>query len=296
MDIQSLPQCPPDRITVDSIQMNNYIDSLSASLSENTRKAYLRRFELFENIYSSMGFDARFEFVIGAFIKRHSGVDVVGRSKLNPLNRAFLIHYCRCFKDKMDFIKSIPKIRTVITPERNMPPRGVIDQIIEHSSEKMSLMIRILFETGLRRAELMHLERKNINLAINRLKGIGKRGYAFSVIISENTKQLLEKYLNEQKDKEFPFHYDHIKNQDHKFWYDLKKECRKMGIDEITPHMVRHSLGRFLRIERKQDLEVIRGILRHSKLETTKIYVMSGAAERENIIKKEIFGEEVQNV
>ena len=268
-----------------------YLNSLSTTIGFRTREHYMYRFILFDRLIQNMGKDTRMDFIVGKFIQEHSGMDASGKSILNPLNKAFLHHYFKCFQLPAP---NIPRatIKTEVD-ETKFLTNDQIGHIIDNTTPRTSLAALLFFETGLRRGEFINIKIDKIDLENKHIIGIGKGDKRFDVIFSNVSKEQIENWIVICENREYPFKYDkNLKHPAHKLWRDMKKECAEIGIENVTPHRFRHSLGRYLRVEKKQDLEVIRGILRHSKLETTKIYTKSTKEERENIIKKEIFGED----
>lgn len=211
----------------------------------------------------------------------------------NTLNRAFIKALCSAFK-KEDLEITVPRMRK---GEKiyNFLTKDQIDYIIKYALPKTSLLTRLMFETGLRLFELVDLPREGINLEEKYLEGVGKGNKPFRERFSEKSRIGLIEYLNQElPDIDYPFHYKDIKHHCKKFWYDLKNECEKMGIKNAHPHIIRHSLGRHLRMVERFDAEQVRVKLRHTKLETTKIYF---TATREEVDRKmeEMFSKEAMS-
>jgi len=55
-------------------------------------------------------------------------------------------------------------------------------------------------------------------------------------------------------------------------WRMVKRACKRAGIRELTPHQLRHGFAnRFLR-ESGRDVAALRGLLGHSRIDTTQLY------------------------
>jgi site-specific recombinase XerD len=218
---------------------------------------------------------------------------ILSRIKNNTLNRAGL-----------RAIALSLKVRNVDLPKKRgskaeriykfLEPYEV-QEIIEKSSKRVSTMVSLLFDTGLRLFEIINLKKKNINLDKQFVRGIGKRNKEFEEDFSKKTKAKLIEYLSEN-DYEYPFHYNEkvmrdgkettIKHHDKKFWKQLKDECEEMGIPNVHPHRIRHSLGHYLRVEKGWDLEQVREKLRHKDIGTTRIYATATKEEVRRKMKK----------
>jgi len=222
------------------------------------------------------------------------------RKKNNPLNFGFIKAYIRCYDPDQVNRYEIKKTRS-----RKYKPaklhrfieKDIIDYLIDKLSPKLSHMVRLMFETGLRREEILNIQVKDLNLIDREIVGIGKNNKQFRVRFSPTTKDLLLEWCmsnhlrNDNKVFEFFKKGTKIplKNQEWQFWYELRKQCESFGVHGVHPHRIRHSLGYFLRADKGFDLEQVRVKLRHSNLETTKIY--ASATEDEIAMKedKEVF-------
>jgi integrase len=152
-----------------------------------------------------------------------------------------------------------------------------------------SLMVSIYFETGLRLRELILRSIEDIDFKDCSISGIGKNARPFKVKFSKDTADRLKRYLEVAPNKENPFMKQKVKDSAKAFYYGLKTECNKIGLENIHPHRLRHALGRFLRINRGMDLQQIKAKLRHSKISTTEIYTISTQEEVDNKLEREGF-------
>lgn len=175
------------------------------------------------------------------------------------------------------------KIYTFLTEEQ-------IKEMISSFPDKEKYSIWLMWETGLRLQELLNLTKHDIDLANLYVIGIGKGGKKFQLPISIKFATQMSSYLDNFADDDKPFGYPEVKRPEFKFWYNLKKLCKGIGIENVHPHMIRHALGHSLRVK-GFDLEQIRFQLRHTQLETTKIYMSASAGELENKMRDEMFNE-----
>lgn len=206
----------------------------------------------------------------------------------NPLYMGFLKSFIQCF--------NLPiKIER---PKKRLPKKEqyykflekqVVDKMISELPVYYSMLVQLLFETGLRRTELIDTQRTNINLEERYIKGLGKGNKEFMVKFSKETAKLLKEYLT-YFPEEYPFHHGR-KNKDHarSFYYNLKKECEDIGIVGIHPHKLRHALGHYLSVDKQMPMPLVKTKLRHSNLQSTEIYAVATQEETDERIEHEVF-------
>ena len=210
--------------------------------------------------------------------------------RLNPFYSGFLKAYNGCFDVSLLIEKDERKFSSV-EKEYEFLTEQDIKTMIDKAKPRISLLIQIYWETGLRRTELIKVELNNIDVIERTIKGIGKNNRQFKVRISSNAAAKIEQYLK-NNNQEYPF-YDRAssaKDQSKKFYEDLKKLGKEISMGNLHPHRIRHALGRHLRLK-GWDLQQIRKVLRHSKLDTTSIYTTATSKEIDDKLDKEMFGE-----
>ena len=146
----------------------------------------------------------------------------------------------------------------------------------------------MLFSTGLRVAELVSLNRDQINLEVlnkNRKKDlelviIGKGSHPRTVYLSDRAIQWLIKYLGKRDDNDLALFINMLNRKNIKsrristraIEGMLKKYCKIKGLPiTTTPHTIRHSYATDL-LEQGVDLRTIQEFLGHRNLVTTQVY------------------------
>ena len=224
---------------------------------------------------------------------------VFARNKNNPFYMGFIRAYIDCYDPEMNELKIVKdRSRSRSSTEKKaikFKEKEVLDQLLDKlkaNNEQVYLMARIYFETGLRAIELVNMNRIEPNwgwnLNENTMWGIGKGNKEFKVRFSQITSDLMINWLQKCNNQDKPFIFFksggiEYQNSYNKLIRTLKKYC------DITPHQIRHSLGHFLRADKHWDIEQIRKKLRHSKLETTQIYVTATDKEIAEKEDAEIF-------
>jgi len=141
------------------------------------------------------------------------------------------------------------------------------------------LIIRMLYATGLRVSEMVNIKINDINIEDRTIIVLGKGSKERIVVFGYNTKDALEDYLNNGRNKV------DIKNSEYLF---LNKDGNRLSdryvrriIDDIiikasitmhvSPHMLRHTFATGM-LNNGADLVSVKDLLGHVSLNTTSIY------------------------
>jgi integrase/recombinase XerD len=141
-------------------------------------------------------------------------------------------------------------------------------------------MLELLYATGLRVSELVHLKLREVNLDSGYLMTLGKGNKERLVPIGESACQRVTVYLELVRcrfdpDRRNRFLFlsrlgDAMSRQ--AFWNIIKKRACQSGISKnISPHTLRHSFATHL-LENGADLRSVQVMLGHADLSTTQIY------------------------
>ncbi len=172
-------------------------------------------------------------------------------------------------------VKSLPKYLTIEEVDKllNFPLETPYDY-------RNKAMLEVMYATGLRVSELVHLEYSNVDIynAIIRVKGKGKKerivpiGEVASHYLDLYIKEYRNKLINKKSYNELFLnnHGNPISRQGVNFILEeIRKKC---GIDTyLTPHILRHSFATHL-LEGGADLRSIQEMLGHENISTTNIY------------------------
>ena len=141
------------------------------------------------------------------------------------------------------------------------------------------LIIRMLYATGVRISELVNIKLDDINTNDRTIRILGKGSKERIVVFGNNTKEVLEDYLNRGR-REVDIH-----NSNYLF---LNKDGNRLStryirkiIDDIifkasiemhvSPHMLRHTFATGM-LNNGADLVSVKDLLGHESLNTTSIY------------------------
>lgn len=161
------------------------------------------------------------------------------------------------------------------------------------------VMLEVLYASGLRVSELIHLSLTDVDMDAGWLKIMGKGGKVRFVPLGEIANDMLKDYLkntrpllsimkNGQKSQcQAVFltqQGGYMTRQN--FWYGIKRYAQQAGIDmEISPHTLRHAFATHL-LNHGADLRSVQMLLGHQDLSTTQIYTHVATARLQDLHQK----------
>ena len=139
-------------------------------------------------------------------------------------------------------------------------------------------MMELLYATGLRVSELVGLEMTQLRLDSGFLVAFGKGSKERIVPVGESAEEWLEDYLGMVRPQLLKDGHDTVfVNARGKgltrqgLWKNLKAHGRSVGIEHLSPHVLRHSFATHL-LEHGADLRSVQMMLGHADVSTTQIY------------------------
>lgn len=139
------------------------------------------------------------------------------------------------------------------------------------------LMLRMLYETGVRRSELAGLREQSVDLSALTLKVLGKRNKERVIPIEFELAHNIEEYLalkrEETGDSEWLFvsRKGHQINPREVYSVVRKYMTPLSNADRISPHVFRHSFATHI-LNEGGNIEAIKELLGHADLATTEVY------------------------
>lgn len=161
---------------------------------------------------------------------------------------------------RLPIVLSKEEIKSMIETTRNL---------------KHQTLLALTYSAGLRISEVIGLKPSDIDSDRKQIRVLGKGNKYRYTLLSENTLEMLRtywraykpvRYLFEGQKKGQPFSRTSINKV-------FKQTCKRAGIKkEATVHSLRHSFATHL-LESGVNLKIIQGLLGHSSLRTTSIYL-----------------------
>jgi integrase/recombinase XerD len=148
-----------------------------------------------------------------------------------------------------------------------------------HERVRDHAMLHVLYSTGMRVSELVHLDLDDLDAEAGTVCCTGKQNRRRHVELSPEALQALREYLATGRpaiargSDEPALFLNHrgTRLTRQGFWLILKKYAEEAGVQEITPHTLRHSFAAH-QITRGRELGDVQRILGHVSISTTQVY------------------------
>jgi integrase/recombinase XerD len=139
-------------------------------------------------------------------------------------------------------------------------------------------MLETLYSTGMRVSELVSLDIDDVDLALATVRASGKAGRQRSVPIRSSAVEAVQRYLDAGRpaiaiSDEPALYLNHRGNRLTRqgFWLILKAYAERAGIEDITPHTLRHSFATHA-LKHGAELRDVQHMLGHVSISTTQVY------------------------
>ncbi len=146
---------------------------------------------------------------------------------------------------------------------------------VEEASYRNRAILEVLYGAGLRAAELVGLDKENIDFMSEVMRVKGKGNKERIVPLGSYAKNAIKEYLGKRENKTNPAVFLNRQGKrltTRSIQNIVNKQLSK--VSEVTgtnPHILRHSFATHL-LERGADLRAIQELLGHASLSTTQIY------------------------
>ena len=261
-------------------------------LSPNTVSAYRRDLQKFEEFakkrklqLEEVSRDELVDFLAGLYRQKLES-RTVARHLVTMRNFFRFLQMQEWRKDDPSQNLESPKIRRSLPGYLRLEE---VERLLAQPDEKQPLglrdraMLDVLYSTGLRVSELIHLRVMDLDRSAGCVRCIGKGDKERIVPIGKKALALVDRYLKEArpmlagKGKPINTPALFINRRGGPLsrvgvWKILSAYGRQAGLRKsLTPHMLRHSFATHL-LERGADLRSVQLMLGHSDISTTQIY------------------------
>jgi len=261
--------------------------------SENTKEAYRRDMEAFEQFLYERGIDSADHAGsadVAAYLmelKKEGRSKATANRKLSSIRTyyRFLIRKGIITSNPTEDIKS-PKIERKALEYLTIEE---VEQLLEAPDDSIKglrdrAMLEVLYATGIRVSEIIELKMKDINLRMGFITCNGEHGRARIVPMGVMARKAMDEYiLNSRKalmkDKEdgpesvvfVNYMGEPFSRQG--FWKVLKQYGKMVNLeDKITPHVLRTSFAVHM-VQNGADLKSLQELMGHEDITATQIYL-----------------------
>ncbi len=155
------------------------------------------------------------------------------------------------------------------------------------------MLIQLLYNTGMRQAELINLKESQVDQPNCALKVLGKGSKERIIPVSKQFMMTIVQYISEKAgtienaDKTYLLVNEKGKKLYPKYVYNIVKKYLSLvtTIDKKSPHILRHTFATHL-TNNGADLNAVKELLGHSSLAATQIYTHNTIEKLKDVYKK----------
>jgi integrase/recombinase XerD len=276
--------------------MDHYLDLflnyllVEKGLARNTLEAYSRDVGRYLGFLAGRGCveaEAVRAIDVATFLQHLKAEGLGARSRGRALSAVKMFHrflltesFCDCNPTSIiEAPKTLNKLPVFLSPRE---VELLLGSSLTDDDESLRdrAMLELLYATGLRVSELVHLKVRDVNLDAGYLLTMGKGSRERLVPIGESARNAVAEYLATVRsgmDRSGSCEYLFLSRLGgamtrQAFWNLIRKRSRLAGIGKsISPHSLRHSFATHL-LENGADLRSVQIMLGHADLSSTQIY------------------------
>lgn len=274
---------------------------LEKRYSPHTITSYRKDLEDFYRFYlkteSSEDISKADKKIIRNFIVELSENNISKRSinrKLSSL-RSFYLFLLKIGDIKVSPTENISSLK--FYPEKQIPMseqemQNLSDQVFTNVQDVLEkCILEVLYQTGMRKAELCGMTFENVNLNAGEIKIIGKGNKQRIIPISENLAGVLKSYVQIRKPatefKSYFFVNRKGKKLTEKFVYVVVNKYLSFVTtkEKRSPHILRHSFATHV-LDHGAEISKVKKILGHSSLASTQVYTNANIEQLKKVFNQ----------
>ena len=172
-----------------------------------------------------------------------------------------------------------------------------MDKLLERSNfpedwvgDRNFLILQMLYETGIRRAELIGLDFKNIDFSQKQIKVLGKRNKERIIPVRDDillSIKILQSKSPFSDNTEAVFTTEKGKRIYPKLVYNIVSSYLRLVTNKkkVSPHILRHSFATGM-LNNGADINVVKELLGHSSLASTQVYTHNDIGHLKEVFNK----------
>lgn len=211
--------------------------------------------------------------------------------------RSFYSFYLREKEIKVSPLTGIKSLKQPKELAKFVPEHDIVKISFEENDDfavrRDELVFEILYQTGIRQAELRSIKDEDVDAVSKFIKVHGKRNKERIIPIGDDLLDKIERYqiirddMFSERDNPLLIVDNKGRQTSPKFIYDLihKMLVGVTTLEQKSPHVLRHTFATHL-LNRGADIRAIQKLLGHSSLSSTQIYTHNTIEKLKDVYKK----------
>ena len=271
--------------------------------SEHTMKAYERDLEQF-SLFLAEKYEIEDLLSVNSEMIRSYIIDLKDNNLKNrSINRKISVlrsFYNYCLREKQIAVTPLLGVKSMKQPKelaKFVPEHDIKKMTFEQNDDFLvrrdEIVFEILYQTGMRQAELRLIKDADVDINSKTIKVHGKRNKDRIIPIGVDLLKLINHYIMlrnarfPDRNNSFLIVDNHGEEATSRFIYSLVHNMLKdiTTIEQKSPHVLRHTFATHL-LNRGADIRAIQKILGHSSLSSTQIYTHNTIDKLKDVYKK----------
>ena len=271
--------------------------------SEHTMKAYERDLEQFSSFLAEK-YEIEDLLSVNSEMIRSYIIDLKDNNLKNrSINRKISVlrsFYNYCLREKQIAVTPLLGVKSMKQPKelaKFVPEHDIKKMTFEQNDDFLvrrdEIVFEILYQTGMRQAELRLIKDADVDINSKTIKVHGKRNKDRIIPIGVDLLKLINHYIMlrnarfPDRNNSFLIVDNHGEEATSRFIYSLVHNILKdiTTIEQKSPHVLRHTFATHL-LNRGADIRAIQKMLGHSSLNSTQIYTHNTIDKLKDVYKK----------
>lgn len=271
--------------------------------SEHTMKAYERDLEQFSSFLAEK-YEIEDLLSVNSEMIRSYIIDLKDNNLKNrSINRKISVlrsFYNYCLREKQIAVTPLLGVKSMKQPKelaKFVPEHDIKKMTFEQNDDFLvrrdEIVFEILYQTGMRQAELRLIKDADVDINSKTIKVHGKRNKDRIIPIGVDLLKLINHYIMlrnarfPDRNNSFLIVDNHGEEATSRFIYSLVHNMLKdiTTIEQKSPHVLRHTFATHL-LNRGADIRAIQKMLGHSSLRSTQIYTHNTIDKLKDVYNK----------